>query len=227
MKYQKIKLKGNKQKGFTLIELLMVVVILGILAYVATSAFSGSPNAANATAIRSGATEIAKGVGYIHANIGNGITTVKNPLTGGTNSKATMLDVLMVGNGAVDDKYLARFDALEMRPLESEFRVNTRGSKDRKGVYSLLSYKVEVDNATATDACPKGKVCVSFDNVPDAVRDEIFTRYGLRAVADAAIGGDEGKATVGVEVMSDKQPLPVAFKTNGDGTNLIKFALIP
>ena len=212
MKYQKL----SKQKGFTLIELLMVVVILGILAYVAMSAFSGSPNAANATAIRAGATEIAKGVGYIHANIGNGISTVSNPLRNGT---ATMLDVLMIGEDAVTDTgdYKSRFRKLEMRPMESEFRVITRGGAT-KGTYQLLSYPVEV-----TDTCPTRKVCVTFTGVPDAVRDEIFTRYGLQAVDD----GDT-KATAYVTTVGKNQSLPVAFTPNAaNGTNTIQFALIP
>lgn len=215
MKYHKINFKV-KQKGFTLIELLMVVVILGILAYVAMSAFSGSPNAANATAIRAGATEIAKGVGYIHANIGNGIKTVGNPLSNGS---ATMLDVLMVGDDAVNDTgtYKSRFQKLEMRPMESEFRVITRGGAT-KGVYHLLSYPVDV-----TASCPTRKVCVTFTGVPDAVRDEIFTRYGLQAVTDGST-----TATAGVTTVGAGQTLPVAFTASGStGTNLIQFALIP
>lgn len=213
MKYHKINFKV-KQKGFTLIELLMVVVILGILAYVAMSAFSGSPNAANATAIRAGATEIAKGVGYIHANIGNGIKTVGNPLSNGS---ATMLDVLMIGEGAVAEDYRPRFQKLEMRPMESEFRVITRGGAT-KGVYNLLSYPVDV-----TASCPTRKVCVTFTGVPDAVRDEIFTRYGLQAVTDGTT-----TATAGVTTVGAGQTLPVAFTASGStGTNLIQFALIP
>lgn len=212
MKYHKVNFK-IKQKGFTLIELLMVVVILGILAYVAMSAFSGSPNAANATAIRAGATEIAKGVGYIHANIGNGISTVNNPLRNGS---ATMLDVLMVGDGAVATTYKARFQKLEMRPMESEFRVITRGGAT-KGTYHLLSYPVDV-----TDTCPTRKVCVTFTGVPDAVRDEIFTRYGLRAVVDA-----NGPQTAGVTTAGAAQTLPVAFTNPINGTSTINFALIP
>lgn len=212
MKYQ----KSSKQKGFTLIELLMVVVILGILAYVAMSAFSGSPNAANATAIRAGATEIAKGVGYINANIGNGINTVNNPLRNGT---STMLDVLMIGEDAVTNtgEYKSRFRKLGMRPMESEFRVIARGGAT-KGVYHLLNYPVEV-----TDTCPDRKVCVTFKDVPDAVRDEIFTRYGLQAVAD-----DSKQATAGVNTVGKNQSLPVAFTPNAaTGTNTIQFALIP
>lgn len=206
MKYQRIGFAKGKQSGFTLIELLMVVVILGILAYVSMSAFSGSPNAANATAIRSGATEVAKGVGYIHANIGNGISTVNNPLLNGS---ATMLDVLMVGKAAVSAPYKDRFEKLEMRPMESEFRViGARTNGTTAGTYHLLSYPV-----TVTDNCNPRKVCVSFDKVPDAVRHEIFTRYGLDTETAYPISSD--------------QPQPVAFTQHDDKTSLIQFALIP
>lgn len=215
MKYHKIKLRSKKQKGFTLIELLMVVVILGILAYVAMSAFSGSPNAANATAIRSGATEIAKGMGYIHANIGNGIDATANPLTNGA---ADMLDVLIIGEAAVKDAYKQRFQNLVMRPMESEFRVLKRGG-DAKGEYTLLSYPVSV---LAKASCPLARVCVQFTNVPDAVRDELFTRYGLQAVVDGST-----PATAGVTTVGASQTLPVAFKADGAGINTIQFALIP
>lgn len=215
MKYHKIKLRSKKQKGFTLIELLMVVVILGILAYVAMSAFSGSPNAANATAIRSGATEIAKGMGYIHANIGNGIDATANPLTNGT---ADMLDVLMIGEDAVKAEYKQRFQSLEMRPMESEFRVLKRGGA-AKGEYTLLSYPVSV---LGKANCPSRKVCVKFEGVPDAVRDEVFTRYGLQAVTSGS-----KTATDKVTVVGQNQELPVAFTAGTDGTNTIHFALIP
>lgn len=216
MKYHKIKLHSKKQKGFTLIELLMVVVILGILAYVAMSAFSGSPNAANATAIRSGATEIAKGMGYIHANIGNGIDATANPLSNGS---ADMLDVLMIGEDAVKTEYKQRFQNLEMRPMESEFRVLKRGGA-AKGEYTLLSYPVTVlDKAN----CPTRKVCVLFKDVPDAVRDEIFTRYGLQAVTTPSKTASDDVTKVG-----KTQTLPVAFTATGaTATNTIQFALIP
>lgn len=215
MKYSKCKNMGKKQSGFTLIELLMVVVILGILAYVSMSAFSGSPNAANATAIRGGATEIAKGVGYIHANLGNGIKTTagNNKLLG---AGSTMLDVLIIGNGAItssDAVMKKNFDALSMRPLESEFRVVERGDAATAGKYTLLNYPVTVNDST----CPPAKVCVDFAEVPDEVRDEILTRYGL-----------SGQAAV--TVFATTQTTPVAYmatKVGTNNTNTVRFALIP
>lgn len=208
MKYHKINFNKGSQGGFTLIELLTVVVILGILAYVSMSAFSGSPNSANATAVRSAATEIAKGVGYINANLGNGIKTKSNPIMSGS---TTMLDVLIVGDAVVTASYKPRFQAIEMRPLESEFKIENRPSAiGEVGKYSMITYDVSV-----TDDCPVRKVCTVFEKVPDAVRDEILNRYGL------------DKAVVNKITAGTGQNVPVEFKSEGSGLNTVKFALVP
>lgn len=221
MKHSKFKKMGKKQSGFTLIELLMVVVILGILAYVSMSAFSGSPNAANATAIRSGATEIAKGIGYINANLGNGITTVTNQLinkgAAGGNTKPTMLDLLIIGSDVVDgvttDPNLkSKYEAISMRPLETEFRVIKRGTSSVAGEYTLINYPVSVTDTK----CPKGRVCIVFENVPDPVLDELLTRYGLEKV--------KAKVERDTTVLS---PLVYTENKPGPGFNTINFALIP
>ena len=49
----KIKIKYNNRKGFTLIELLVVVAIIGILAAVGVTAFSGFQRSAKANAVKS------------------------------------------------------------------------------------------------------------------------------------------------------------------------------
>ena len=212
MKHSNFKKIGKKQSGFTLIELLTVVVILGILAYVSMSAFSGSPNAANATAIRSGAMELSKGVGYINANIGTGIKTTpaNNPLIYTGN---TMLDVLVVGSVAVGDDYKSKYAAIAMRPLETEFRITKRGSKGVEGEYTLLNYPV-----TMVDTCPANKVCTVFKKVTKPVLDEILIRYGLEKT-DAKT--DIEKATT--------QDDPVVFQVDAaaQDTYTVKFALIP
>lgn len=168
-----ISLKSIKrQKGFTLIELIIVVVILGILGYVAMSVTSGSPDPANATAMRSGAKELSKGIGYLHANLGNGLSATSNVLPA---SGLNMLDVLMVGRDAVASSYRSSYDRANMRPLESDFSITRRPSGSTPGQYQLLTYPVTFVSA----GCTTGRVCVQFQRVPSSTLQELVAKYGI------------------------------------------------
>lgn len=225
MKNQNINLKSAKQSGFTLIELLTVVVILGILAYVSMSAFSGSPDSANATAVRSAATELAKGVGYINANMGTGIKTTSNSVNKLLGTSSTMLDVLVVGSSAVSTNrigsgsnsqtYQEKFESLGMRPLESEIRVLTRPAAGGAGTYSVMNYPVKfVDTKgdKGVDQCPDRKVCVQFTQITTPVLEELLGRFGM-SYNEA---GDEG------------ENMPVAYGVAGaDLTHTVLVKLVP
>lgn len=230
MKYQNINLKSAKQGGFTLIELLTVVVILGILAYVSMSAFSGSPDSANATAVRSAATELAKGVGYINANMGTGIKTTANTRNSLIANGNTMLDVLVVGSIAVNTSQIAggvnangqtyqnKFESLGMRPLESEIRVLKRGTAGAAGEYSVMNYPVEfVDNSggTGTEHCPDRKVCVKFTQITTPVLEEILGRFGMSYDSAGSAAADKDS------------PVAYSAPATGDLTHTVTIKLVP
>lgn len=167
----------KKQKGFTLTELIIVVIILGILAYLGVRAIAGSSDPANAAAIRASSKEIAKGVGYLHTNLGTGLSATANALP---KSGLNMLDVLMVGEEAVATTYTTQYRQAKMRPLEGEFKVVARPSGSTPGTYELLTYPVTVV------ACATGKVCVRLANVPSDTVADLAGKYGLTFVAATA-----------------------------------------
>lgn len=161
---------GKKAKGFTLIELIVVIVILGIVMLMVARTTSGSSDPANAQAIRKGAKTLTEGIGYLHANLGNGLSATANPLP--TNG-LSLLDVLMVGRTAVATAYQNGYDQANMRPLESDFSVVTRPSGSTPGTYQLLTYPVSFV------ACTTGHVCTQFTKVPSSTVQELASKYGL------------------------------------------------
>lgn len=162
--------KARLSKGFTLIELLIVVVIIAILATIAIRQFSGSTDSATAASIRNAGKELANSVGYLHANLGTGLSATANALPA---SGLNMMDVLMVGAPAVSPTYSSGYASAGMRPLESDFTVETRTSGTTSGSYSLLSFPVSFT------ACATGHVCTLFENVPTSVLQEMVKKFGI------------------------------------------------
>jgi len=153
------------QKGFTLIELMVVVAILGIIAVVVMSAMTGSTTPANAQAIRSSATELARAVGYINVNLGTGLDTSTSSVLTGTADD--LMDVLVNGSSVVTSAYKPQFDQLNMRPLEGKIVANGT-------TYKLGNYTV----AFTTASCPSGRVCVTYTPVEDDVVKSLAQKLG-------------------------------------------------
>lgn len=172
---------AKRQKGFTLIELMVVIVILGVLAYVAMNAFGGGTNSANATAIRSAGNELARAVGFLNVNLGTGTdTSGSNPLTA---TGEDMMGVLVKGGVAVASAYRPRFDLLNMRPLQGKINATGTGAST---TYSIMGYPIRF----VQTGCPTNKVCVQVDNVPAAVVTEMAIKENLTYTTTAFTTGE-------------------------------------
>lgn len=166
--------KKGKQSGFTLIELMIVVVIVGVLYFIANSGLKGTADPANATAIKSVAADLTKTIGYIHANLGTGLSATNNALPV---SGQGMLDVLVMGASSVNSTYRDAFNRIGVKALEGTIRVANRPSGSTAGSYTVNSYPISF----AT--CTTGYVCVRFDNVPSSTVEELASKAGYTSFA--------------------------------------------
>ncbi|CRN72501.1 hypothetical protein AX279_18330 [Pseudomonas sp. J237] len=176
---KKLQPKRQGQGGFTLIELMIVIAVVGVLIVIGVNAFRGSSDGANALAINGASKQLAKGVGYMHVQMGTGLSAIGNPVLA---SGMTMMDVLMVGSSAVNTTYRTRFEQINMRPMEGDFRVVTRASGSTPGVYQVLDYTVSFVT------CATGKLCLQYTNVPSETVAELAKRAGINNfVASTAV----------------------------------------
>lgn len=188
---------AKKQKGFTLTELLIVVVILGILGIIVMRALSGNTDNAQAVAFRATASELAKGMGYIHSNLGTGLAQTNNPFA------SNMLDVLVKGREGVKDTFKTHYDRLGMRPLSSDIRQEGAG-------YYIFNSMITLKDCTGSSA--NRRVCSVFTNVSTPVAEAIAAKEGL--TLEQARGKKELEDT-----------LHISNATNG--FHVVTFALVP
>jgi len=159
-----------RQAGVTLVEVLIVILIIGILMYMIASPFRGTGDNANAVAIDATSKSLAKAVGYLHTELGTGLSATGSALPG---SGMTMMDVLMVGEDAVASNYRVRYRRAAMRPLEGDFKVIERASGSSSGKYQVASFPVTFVT------CAPGKVCVQYDAVPTETVAALAERSGI------------------------------------------------
>ena len=176
-------IRNRKQKGFTLIELTIVIAILGIVMAIVVNAVRGSSDSANATAITSSSTQLAKAIGYIHAQLGTGLSATANAIT--NPAGGNMMPVLMEGRSAVLAAYQPRFDQIQMRPLGSDYK---RTGTAAPYTYNLLNYPVTF----VSSGCPVGSVCVQYSNVPEEVAAVVYTKMTGKVLGSTAQTLDNG-----------------------------------
>lgn len=170
--------RKRNQGGFTLIELMIVVVIIGILAVVLARALKGTSDPANATAIKSVAQDMTQAIGYIHANLGTGLSATSNALPV---SGQGMLDVLVNGANSVNSTYRDNFSRIGVRTLEGTIRVVSRPNGATPGSYNVNSYPVSFVS------CATGYVCTQFANVPSSTVNELAGKYAVTFAAGTAV----------------------------------------
>lgn len=169
---------GGKQGGFTLIELTIVIVLIGILTLMAVLFAGNTTDSANAKTIQKISRTLSDGIGFIHANLGNGTNTINNslPATG-----LNMMDVLVVGQSAVKSSMQTQYETLSMRSLDTDFRVDSRPTGSTPGSYRVGTYPVSFVN------CQTGKVCTQFADVPTAVVNILASTYGVTFTPSTAV----------------------------------------
>lgn len=170
----------HKQKGFTLIELMVVVVILGILLIMVANPFKGTADPANAKAMRSFAKATASAIGIMHAQLGTGTNALSNPIT---KPGLTMMDVIVVGEDAVNSAYLSKYKSLNARPLDTDVTVITRPSGSSPGSYAVVNFPVSFQASCAT----VGKICLQFDVVPSDTLQQLAQDFGIEFDSSQAI----------------------------------------
>lgn len=170
--------RKRKQGGFTLIELMVVVVIIAVLYVVLSRALKGTTDPANATAIRSVGQDLTQAIGYIHANLGTGLSATSNALPV---SGQGMLDVLVIGSSSVNSTYRDAFSRIGVRTLEGTIRVGSRPNGATPGTYTVNSYPI------AFVSCATGYVCTQFSNVPSSTVNELAGKYAVTFAAGTAV----------------------------------------
>lgn len=199
----KLKQRRN-QKGFTLIELMIVVVILGILLLMVANPFKGTADPANAKAMRSFAKATASAIGIMHAQLGTGTNALSNPIT---KSGLTMMDVIIIGEDAVNASYIAKYRGLNARPLDTDITVVSRPSGSTPGSYAVVNFPVSFQASCAS----VGKICLQYDLVPSDTLQQLAQDFGIQFDATQAISTGPLRYTA----------------ADGDGKHVVKMISTP
>lgn len=186
---QEVKTTKRKQCGFTLIEMMISVVVIGLLASIIFSMFSGGVTN-KATALQKwDLTNRLVTVMTVASQAGGGTNVAGNPFI---KNGGTLLDVLVGGEKCVADKFQRYYRTMGVRSFEESIEVKKApvctGATVSKGEYLM-------GNSTIAVAGTGGEMIVTFSAVTTDEVDAIVGEYGdgTTKFADIAKAGNSGQ----------------------------------
>lgn len=169
---QDVATQTRKQGGFTLIEMMISVIVIGVLATVIYSMFSGGVTN-RATALQKwDLTNRLVTVMTVASQSGGGTNVAGNPFV---KSGGTLLDVLVGGETCVADKFQRYYRTMGVRSFEESLEVQKApvctGATATKGVYLM-------GNSTVDVAGTNGTMTVTFSAMTTDEVDAIVGEHG-------------------------------------------------
>lgn len=159
-----------KQQGLSLIELVIVVIMLGILGAIASSALDGSTDSAKAAAKMTLASEGTAKAGAIFRLMGSGNAVPGNPVVHANNS---LEDVLFTNTG-VAATYQTRFDAQQMASFRNAINVTTEPVEDTSaGAYAMP----DTDSVITLITAGNRQIGWQFTNTTSAEVQALVAKY--------------------------------------------------
>ncbi|MEQ9131898.1 MAG: type II secretion system protein [Salinisphaeraceae bacterium] len=155
--------KAARQKGFTLVELAIVVVILGIVAGIIATRFTGSAAAsARAEAIETFAGSAGLLASTVNTQLGLP-ATMDSAHPAVDDNGNSWLDVIVDGRDFIDADFQQGYDRTGAGSLRDAVAVVTEPAVGTPGVYEVEGYEVQIDDAkNVTD----GEATFTFIDVP-------------------------------------------------------------
>lgn len=171
-----------KQAGFTLIEMAIVVVIIGILAYVASRAFgTGVTGGAKATGLYEATNKITQSWSMLATQAGQSTVIASSPLPDAATSK-TPEDVVFRGQANIATAYQSAWTQGGLIALADMAQVASGGG------YTVSGHKVTLGGGG------NSPLSVTFEGVPEDVALQIVQKHGSGVSALVATGDSTNNA---------------------------------
>jgi prepilin-type N-terminal cleavage/methylation domain-containing protein len=166
-------LQRRLQAGFTLIELVIVIVILGVLAYLGAPLVTDGQKMADAAAYYQTADKIASNWRFAHTKcqISNNVIG-SSPITTPANAASHL--AMLVDGSSVSATYQACYNSARLEML------NRGGIRGSAGAYTLNNSAISIANFTLNGT---NRVATTYAGVDDSTVLELVNKYGNQAGA--------------------------------------------